>query len=88
VAARRPQGGLKDIAPSDELRRWFGHDPARFAEFSRNYRAELAANSEAVDRLRDLIKAGPVTLLYAARDTEHNEVRVLAEHLKAHAMGR
>ena len=78
---------LKDIAPSDELRRWFGHDPARFAEFSRRYRAELTANSEAVDRLRDLMKAGPVTLLYAARDTEHNEARVLAEHLKAHAMG-
>ena len=78
---------LKDIAPSDELRRWFGHDPARFAEFSRRYRVELAANSEAVDRLRDLMKDGPVTLLYAARDTEHNEARVLAEHLKAHAMG-
>jgi uncharacterized protein YeaO (DUF488 family) len=76
---------LKDIAPSDELRRWFGHDPARFAEFSRRYRAELAANSDAVDRLRDLLKAGPVTLLYAARDTEHNEARVLAEYLNAHA---
>ena len=78
---------LKDIAPSDELRRWFGHDPARFAEFSRRYRAELTANSEAVDRLRDLMKAGPVTLLYAARDTEHNEARVLAEYLKAHGRG-
>jgi uncharacterized protein YeaO (DUF488 family) len=77
---------LKDIAPSDELRRWFGHDPARFAEFSRRYRAELAANREAVDRLRDLMKDGPVTLLYAARDTEHNEARVLAEYLEAHAM--
>jgi uncharacterized protein YeaO (DUF488 family) len=78
---------LKEIAPSDELRRWFGHDPARFAAFSRRYRAELTANSEAVERLRDLMKDGPVTLLYAAHDTEHNEARVLAECLKAHAMG-
>ena len=59
---------LKDIAPSDELRRWFGHDPARFSEFSRRYRAELAANNDAVSRIEDLVKAGPVTLLYAAHD--------------------
>ena len=79
---------LKDIAPSDDLRRWFGHDPARFAEFSRRYRAELGANKEAVSRLNELLKAGPVTLLYAAHDEEHNNARVLADHLKAHAMGR
>ena len=78
---------LKDIAPSDDLRRWFGHDPARFAEFSRRYRAELAANKEAVGRLEELVKAGPVTLLYAAHDTEHNEARVLADYLKAHVRG-
>ena len=76
---------LKDIAPSDDLRRWFGHDPARFAEFSRRYRAELSANKEAVSRLDDLVKAGPVTLLYAAHDEEHNNARVLAVHLKARA---
>jgi uncharacterized protein YeaO (DUF488 family) len=76
---------LKDIAPSDELRRWFGHDPARFAEFSRRYRAELNANKDAVSRMDELMKAGPVTLLYAAHDTEHNNARVLAEYLKAHA---
>ena len=74
---------LKDIAPSDELRRWFGHDPARFAEFSRRYRAELSANKDAVGRIEDLVKAGPVTLLYAAHDEEHNNARVLAEYLKA-----
>jgi uncharacterized protein YeaO (DUF488 family) len=73
---------LKDIAPSDELRRWFGHDPARFAEFSRRYRAELSANKDAVGRIEDLVKAGPVTLLYAAHDKEHNNARVLAEYLK------
>ena len=78
---------LKDIAPGADLRRWFGHDPARFAEFSRRYRAELSANKDAVSRLETLVKTGPVTLLYAAHDTEHNNARVLAEYLEAHAMG-
>jgi uncharacterized protein YeaO (DUF488 family) len=78
---------LREIAPSTELRQWFGHDPARFAEFSRRYRAELRADNDAVDRLDDLVKAGPVTLLYAARDTEHNEARVLADYLKARGTG-
>jgi len=72
---------LKEIAPSTDLRKWFGHDPARFAEFARRYQAELSANKDAVDRLDDLVKAGPVTLLYAAHDTEHNEARVLADYL-------
>jgi uncharacterized protein YeaO (DUF488 family) len=72
---------LKDIAPSPELRRWFGHDPARWAAFARRYRAELAANAPAVDTLRDLAARGPVTLLYAARDTAHNHALVLADHL-------
>ena len=74
---------LKDIAPSDDLRRWFGHDPARFAEFARRYRAELGANKEAIGRMDDLVKAGRVTLLYAAHDTKHNEARVLADYLEA-----
>lgn len=74
---------LKEIAPSDELRRWFGHDPARFVEFARRYRGELSANSEAVARLEDLVKSGRVTLLYAAHDEEHNEARVLADYLEA-----
>jgi uncharacterized protein YeaO (DUF488 family) len=78
---------LKDVAPSDDLRRWFGHDPARFAEFSRRYRAELGANKDAVDRLEELLKEGPVTLLYAAHDEAHNNARVLADYLKARAVG-
>ena len=78
---------LKDIAPSDELRRWYRHDPARFNEFYRRYRAELAANQDAVSRIEDLVKAGPVTLLYAAHDEEHNNARVLADYLKARALG-
>ena len=73
---------LKDIAPSPELRKWFSHDPARWAEFSRRYRAELSANGEAVAQLRAYMKSGPVTLLYAAHDAEHNHARVLAEHLR------
>ena len=73
---------LKDIAPSDDLRLWFGHDPACFAEFSRSYRAELSANIDAVSRLADLIKTSPVTLLYGARDPEHNNARVLADYLE------
>ena len=76
---------LKDIAPSDDLRRWFGHDPARFEEFSRRYRAELGANKDAVGRLEELVKAGPVTLLYAAHDEAHNNARVLADYLKGRA---
>jgi uncharacterized protein YeaO (DUF488 family) len=76
---------LKDIAPSADLRRWFGHDPSRFAQFSRRYRAELSANKEAVREMENLVKAGPVTLLYAAHDEEHNNARVLADYLKAHA---
>ena len=74
---------LKNISPSDELRRWFAHDPARFAEFSRRYRAELVANNKAVGQVRDLLKAGPVTLLYAAHDEAHNHACVLADYLKA-----
>jgi uncharacterized protein YeaO (DUF488 family) len=77
---------LKDIAPSAELRRWFGHDPARFSKFSQRYWSELSANKDAVGRLEVLMKSGPVTLLYAAHDTEHNNARVLADYLKARAM--
>jgi uncharacterized protein YeaO (DUF488 family) len=76
---------LKDIAPTAELRRWSGYDPARFAEFSRRSRAELAANNEAVSRMDDLTKAGPVTLLYSAHDAEHNHAIVLADYLKDRA---
>ena len=60
---------LKDIAPSAALRKWFGHDPARWLEFQRRYRAELAKNEPAVAQLLALLKAGAVTLLYGARDT-------------------
>lgn len=71
---------LKDAAPSAELRRWFGHDPGRWAEFQERYRAELAAHSEALAALRDLIEQGrPLTLLFAAKDVEHNNAVALRE---------
>jgi uncharacterized protein YeaO (DUF488 family) len=72
---------LRDIAPSDGLRRWYGHDPARFAEFAARYRAELAdpAHADAVTRIREYAKAGPVTLLTASRDLPRAHTAVLAE---------
>jgi uncharacterized protein YeaO (DUF488 family) len=73
---------LKEIAPSPELRRWFGHDPARWSEFRKRYRAELVKNGEAVERLAALAKRGPVTLVYAARDEEHNSARLLRDFLE------
>jgi uncharacterized protein YeaO (DUF488 family) len=73
----------RDPAPSDGLRRWFGHDPARFAEFRRRYLAELETKSERVDELRRRARRGPLTIVYAARDTAHNNAAVLAELLGA-----
>ncbi len=71
----------RELAPSDELRRWFAHDPARFEEFRTRYRDELDAQRERLAELRRRAKAGPVTILYAARDREHNNAVVLAELL-------
>ena len=73
---------LKEIAPSSGLREWFGHDPERYGEFARRYRAELAGNKEEVARLEDLVKEGPVTLLYAAHDEMHNHALVLADYMR------
>lgn len=68
---------LKDVAPSTELRKWFGHEPERFEEFERRYRDELAG-SEALDRLRAICRDhSVVTLLYGAKDEEHNQAEVL-----------
>lgn len=76
---------LKEIAPSTALRKWFGHDPARWADFQRRYRTELDANSEAVERLDACLRSGTVTLLYGARDTEHNQAVALATYLRDRA---
>jgi uncharacterized protein YeaO (DUF488 family) len=67
---------LKEVAPSTELRQWFGHDPDKWAEFEKRYRAELKANP-ALAELRAHARQGDVTLVYAARDQLHNEAVVL-----------
>jgi uncharacterized protein YeaO (DUF488 family) len=72
---------VKDVAPGTALRKWFGHEPARWTAFRAKYRKELAANRMAVRELGTLIKGKTVTLLYGARDTEHNNAVVLAEYL-------
>jgi uncharacterized protein YeaO (DUF488 family) len=74
-------GWLKDVAPSTELRRWFGHAPGRWEEFRERYRAELDARPDAADPLLDALRDGPVVLLYDAKDTEHNQAIVLRNWL-------
>ncbi|MDX8514750.1 DUF488 domain-containing protein [Mesorhizobium captivum] len=76
---------LREIAPSDELRKWFGHDPERWAEFQKRYRVELDRNEEAVAQLRNVLREGKVTLLYGAHDEAHNNAVALAGYLRAHA---
>lgn len=72
---------LKNIAPSTELRKWFGHDPEKWTEFKTRYRAELKKNADQVTLLRNEMKKKVVTLLYGAKDQEHNEAVVLQKLL-------
>lgn len=72
---------LKEVAPSDGLRRWFDHDPAKWREFQRRYRAELAEERETWQPLLDAAKHGDVTLLFSAHDLEHNNAVVLKSFL-------
>jgi len=74
---------LKEIAPSNELRKWFGHDPQKFAEFRRRYETELqrTEGQQALSKLREMAQQGPVTLLFSAHDTEHNNAVVLRDLL-------
>ena len=74
---------LKDIAPSTELRKWFGHDPARWTEFKARYRRELKSKADLLDVVKEKAAKGPVTLLYGAKDEAHNEAVVLQELLNA-----
>jgi uncharacterized protein YeaO (DUF488 family) len=69
----------RQLAPSDDLRKWFDHDPERFEEFRSRYREELAAQPERVDDLRRRAAGGTLTIVYAARDREHNNAVVLAQ---------
>ncbi len=77
---------VKDIAPSTGLRKWFGHDPDKWEEFRKRYRAELDTNPDAVAELQALLKEHPnATLLFMAHDAEHCNATVLAEYLREHA---
>ena len=72
---------MKDIAPSSELRRWFGHDPERWQEFRRRYASELQQHAAELDELRELARRRTVTLLFGARDEQHNDAVVLRDTL-------
>ena len=74
---------LKEAAPSDSLRRWFGHKPERWESFATRYRAELAQHPDVLEVLEDLCRRGPVTLVYGARDEQRNDAVVLRELLEA-----
>jgi uncharacterized protein YeaO (DUF488 family) len=78
----RLDGWERDLAPSTALRKWFGHDPARFEEFRRRYVDELRDQRPLLTELRRRAREGRLTLVYAARDTEHNDAVVLAEVLR------
>ncbi len=74
---------LKEIAPSTQLRKWFGHDPAKWPDFCERYQAELKEKKEAVDLLKEKRAGGTLTLLFSARDTEHNNAVALKEYLES-----
>jgi len=80
---------LKEVAPSTELRKWFAHDPVKWPAFEERYRRELAAKPETLVPLLDAARAGPITLIYGAKDEHHNEAvvlrDVLVEYLQANA---
>ncbi len=75
---------FKEVAPSDDLRQWFGHDPAKWHEFRKRYFAELDAHPTAWQPLVDAARNGNVTLLYGARDPEHNNAQALKQYLEQH----
>lgn len=73
---------LKEIAPSTELRKWFGHDPEKWSEFQKRYHREIHSNTEALQSLLEQIRKGPVTLVYSARDERHNQGVALLKFLE------
>jgi uncharacterized protein YeaO (DUF488 family) len=78
---------LKDLAPSTELRKWFGHDPARWDEFQRRYAKEIHGHPDLLAHLRKLAREGPVTLVYSAHDELHNDAVVLRDVLLGRRAG-
>ena len=81
--ALRFDAWLKDVAPGDRLRHWFGHDPAKWKEFRRRYFAELDANPLAWEPLAEAARHGRIILLYSAHDAEHNDAVALKVYLEA-----
>ena len=79
---------LKDVAPSAELRKWFSHDPKKWAEFQTRYRAELRKNEAALEPLLQAVRKGTLTLVYAARDPERNSAHLLREFIEERLSGR
>ena len=75
---------IKEIAPSTELRKWFGHDPERWHEFRRRYQSEIRQHPEELDRIRALAQHGRITLVFSAHDEAHNDAVVLKELLLDH----
>jgi uncharacterized protein YeaO (DUF488 family) len=80
-AELRLDAWLKEVAPSPELRRWFSHDPAKWSGFKRRYFDELRGREAALAPLREAARRGAITLVYGARDTEHNAAVALREYL-------
>ena len=83
----RIDGWIREVSPSPELRRWFGHDPAKWTGFRRRYFAELDRHPEAWRPLLDAAARARVTLLFSARDEEHNSAVALKEYLERHRRG-
>jgi len=83
--AARLDEWCKDIAPSSELRKWFDHDPEKFKDFAKRYKTELAGRKEVVASLLDITQHQRLTLLYAAKDEEHNHAIVLKEFLNTYS---
>ncbi|MEN6645239.1 MAG: DUF488 domain-containing protein [Armatimonadia bacterium] len=73
---------LKELGPSTELRKWFGHDPEKWEEFRRRYRKELAEKQDLLGQVEQHLKEGRVTLVYSAKDEEHNQAVVIQEYLE------
>lgn len=80
-------GWPKDVAPSTELRKWFSHDPEKWSEFRRRYRAELQHNPEAWNPLLHAARQGTITLIFSSHDLEHNNAVVLQEFLESRMSG-
>lgn len=81
----RLDGWKKELAPSTNLRKWFGHDPERWEEFQKRYRRELDEQPDAIAELLSLCRGGPVTLVFGAKDTRHNQAVALRDYLETAA---